>query len=110
MPSILGPYEPPFNPRDRPPTWLVPLAALNHRPTTMLVICKACQHKRRWPVGELVECLLCSDEVAASELHFDEQAEQERAIRIGRRGALEAQADELLRQSELAARQCDSRE
>jgi len=55
MPSILGPYEPPFNPRDRPPTWLVPLAALNHRPTTMLVICKACQHKRRWPVGELVE-------------------------------------------------------
>ena len=49
------PYDPPFDPRDRPPTWLVPLAALNHRPTTMLVMCKACQHKRRWPVGELVE-------------------------------------------------------
>jgi hypothetical protein len=55
MPSITGPCEPPFDPSDRPPTWLVPLAALNHRPTTMLVICKACQHKRRWPVGELVE-------------------------------------------------------
>ena len=40
MPSIAGPYEPPFDPRDRPPTWLVPLAALNRRPTTMLVIAK----------------------------------------------------------------------
>ena len=55
MPSITGPYDPPFDPWNRPPTWLVPLAALNRRPTTMLVICKACQHKRRWPVGELVE-------------------------------------------------------
>src|SRR6266403_1881046 len=55
MPSITGAYEPPFDRSDRPPTWLVPLASLNHRPTTMLVICKACQHKRRWPVGELVE-------------------------------------------------------
>jgi hypothetical protein len=55
MPSITGSYEPPFDPRDRPPTWWVPLAALNNRPTTMLVICQACQHKRRWPVGELVE-------------------------------------------------------
>jgi len=41
MPSMIGPYDPPFDPWNRPPTWLVPLAALNHRPTTMLVICKA---------------------------------------------------------------------
>ena len=31
MPSITRPYEPPFDPHDRPPTWMVPLAALNHR-------------------------------------------------------------------------------
>ena len=49
MPNVIGASESPFNPRDRP--WLVPLAALNHRATTMLVICKACQHKRRWPDG-----------------------------------------------------------
>ena len=55
MPDITGAYEPPFDPRDRPPTWLVPLAALNRRPTVLLAICKACQHKRRWPVAELVE-------------------------------------------------------
>jgi hypothetical protein len=29
-----------------------PLGALNHRSTTMLVICKAREHKRHWSVGE----------------------------------------------------------
>ena len=54
MPSIVGPYDPPFDPWNHQPTWLVPLAALNRRPTVLLAIC-ACQHKRRWPVAELVE-------------------------------------------------------
>jgi len=55
MANIVGAYEVPFDPWDRPPTWLVPLAALNHRPTVLLAICKACQHKRRRPIAELVK-------------------------------------------------------
>jgi len=35
MPSIVGPHEPPFDPWDRPPTWLVPRVALNRRPTVL---------------------------------------------------------------------------
>ena len=41
MPSMVGPYDPPFDPWNRPPTWLVPLATLNRRPTVLLAICKA---------------------------------------------------------------------
>ena len=55
MPGMVGPYDPPFDPRDRSPTWLVPLVVLNRRPTVLLAICKARQHMRRWPVGEFVE-------------------------------------------------------
>jgi len=40
MPSITGPYEPPFDPRDRPPTWLVPLAAVRREAQLLGVICK----------------------------------------------------------------------
>ncbi len=48
--------------------------------------------------------------VAARELHLDEQREDCRAIRIRRRRALEAEAAQIPRQGELAARQCDPRE
>ena len=61
-------------------------------------------------LGELVKRLFRGSEVAAGELHLDEQAEHRRAIRIGRRRALEAQAAEVPCQSEVAACQRDPRE
>jgi hypothetical protein len=60
--------------------------------------------------GQLVERFLRGDEVAECELHLDEQGEHGRAIRIGRRRALEAQAAEVPRKSKVAARQSDPRE
>ena len=60
--------------------------------------------------GQLVKRLLRGGEVAACELHLDEQGEHGRAIRIGRRRALEAQAAEVPGQSEVAACQRDPRE
>jgi hypothetical protein len=53
MPNITSPYEAPFEPSHRPPTWLIPLGHV--REATLVVLCKGCQHKRRWPVADLVE-------------------------------------------------------
>ena len=55
MPSITGPYEPPFDPRDRPPIWLVPLAAVRREAYILGAICKRCGRRRRWPIEELIE-------------------------------------------------------
>ena len=60
--------------------------------------------------GQLVERLFRVGEVAACELHLDKQGEHRRAIRIGRRRALKAQAAEVPCQSEVAACQRDPRE
>jgi hypothetical protein len=60
--------------------------------------------------GQLVKRLVRGGEVAACELHVDEQGKRRRAIRIGRRRALEAQAGEVPCQSEVAACQRDPRE
>jgi hypothetical protein len=49
MPSIVGPYVPPFDPRDRPPIWRVPLGSLERRAVALLVICNGCTRRRRWP-------------------------------------------------------------
>ena len=71
------------------------------RPVVVAVACKN---------GQLVKRLFRGGEVAACELHLDEQGEHGRAIRIGRRRALEAQAAEVPCQSEVAARQRDPRQ
>ena len=55
MPSMIGPYDPPFDPWNRPPTWLVPLAAVRREATMLGVICKGCGRRRRWPVDELID-------------------------------------------------------
>ena len=55
MSNITDPYDPPFDPWNRPPTWLVPLAAVRREATVLGVICKGCSRRRRWPVDELIE-------------------------------------------------------
>ena len=52
---MIGPYHPPFDPRNRPPTWVVPLAAVRRKTEVLGVICKGCNRRRRWPVDELIE-------------------------------------------------------
>jgi hypothetical protein len=54
MPSIVGPYEPPFDPQQQPDTWQLPPAAVRREARVLGVVCKRCQRKRRWPVEELV--------------------------------------------------------
>src|SRR5262249_22063621 len=53
--TTAAPYELPFDPKDRPPTWLVPLAAVRRSASILGVICKGCGRRRRWPVDELIE-------------------------------------------------------
>ena len=55
MPSIVGPYEPPFDRWQRPDTWELPLVAVRRHAQVVGVICKSCQRRRRWPVDELIQ-------------------------------------------------------
>src|SRR5438270_64004 len=55
MASIVGPYDPPFDPWDRPPTWLVPLCAVRREAKVLGVICKGYGRRRWWLVDELIE-------------------------------------------------------
>jgi hypothetical protein len=54
MPSIVGPCEPLHDPRQRPETWQVPLAAVGRDARVLDVVCKRCQRQRRWSVDRLV--------------------------------------------------------
>jgi RNase P subunit RPR2 len=44
----------PFDPRCRLPTWEVPLRQVSGAAAVLVVFCKGCQHRRRWPVSDLV--------------------------------------------------------